>query len=58
MGRVTSKDNEAKSEMKQPSDMPMPRFEHGGSDLWSNTLLLDHEGAFVKMKVQGNGNQS
>jgi len=30
--------------MKQPSDMPTPRFEHGGGDLWSNTLLLDHGG--------------
>ena len=27
--------------MKQPSDMSMPRFEHNGSDLWSNTLPLD-----------------
>jgi len=43
MNRATSKGNEAKT--KQPSDMPTPRFEHGGSDLWSNTLLLDHEGA-------------
>ena len=25
--------NEAKSKMKQPSDMAMPRFKHGGSDL-------------------------
>jgi len=41
MGRVTSKGNE----MKQPSDMAMLRFEHGGSDLWSNTLLLDYGGA-------------
>ena len=31
------KGNEAKSKTKQPSDMPTPRFEHGGSDLWSNT---------------------
>jgi len=45
MGRATSKDNEAKSGMKQPSDMPMPSFEHGGSDLWSNTLPLEHGGA-------------
>jgi len=29
MGRATSKGNEAKkSKMKQPSDMPTPRFEH------------------------------
>jgi len=35
MGGATSKGNEAKSKMKQPSDMPMPRFEHG----------LDHGGA-------------
>ena len=26
----------AKSRMKQPSDIPTPRFEHSGSDLWSN----------------------
>jgi len=36
--------NEVKSKMKQPSDMPTPRFKHGGSDLWSNTPLLDHGG--------------
>jgi len=35
MGRATSKGNEAKSKMKQPSDMPMPRFEHG----WEQTVL-------------------
>jgi len=29
MGRATSKGNAAKSKMKQPSDMPTPRFEHG-----------------------------
>ena len=29
MGGVTSKGNEAKSKMKQLSDMPTPRFEHG-----------------------------
>ena len=29
MGRATSKGNEAKSKMKHPSDMPLPRFEHG-----------------------------
>ena len=27
MSRATSKDNEAKSKMKHPSDMPTPRFE-------------------------------
>jgi len=27
--------------MKQPSDMPTLRFEHSGSDLWSNTIPLD-----------------
>jgi len=27
IGQATSKGNEAKSKMKQPSDMPMPRFE-------------------------------
>ena len=42
MGRATSKGKEGKSKMKQPSDMPMLRFEHGGSDLWSNMLLLEH----------------
>ena len=44
-GRATSKGNEAKSKMKQPSDIPTPRFDTGGSDLWSNTLPLDHGGA-------------
>ena len=29
MGQETFKGNEAKSKMKQPSDMPTPRFEHG-----------------------------
>jgi len=29
MGRATSKGNETKSKMKHPSDMPMPKFEHG-----------------------------
>ena len=38
MGRASSKVNEAKSKMKHPSDMPTPRFELGGSDLWSNAL--------------------
>ena len=49
MGRATSKGNEAKSKMKRPSDMPTPRFAHGGSDLWSNTLPLNHGGAPVKL---------
>ena len=44
MGRATSKGNEAKSNTKQPLDMPTPRFEHGGCDLWTNTLLLDYGG--------------
>ena len=53
MGRATSKGNKAKSKMKQPSDMPTPRFEHGGSDLWSNTLLLDQGGTlgFCQQRV-------
>jgi len=42
---AASKGNEAKSKMKQPSDMLTPKFEHGGSDLWSNTLPLEHGGA-------------
>ena len=42
MGRATSKGNEAKSKIKQPSDIPPPNT--GGSDLWSNTLPLDHRG--------------
>ena len=42
MGRTTSKGNEVKLKMKHPSNMPMPRFEHGDSDLWSNTIPLDH----------------
>ena len=29
-GPATSKCKEAESKMKQPSDMPTPRFEHGG----------------------------
>jgi len=28
MDQATSKGNEANSKMKQPSDMPMARFEH------------------------------
>jgi len=40
MDKVTSKGNEAKSTMKLPSDMPIPRLELGGSDLWSNALLV------------------
>ena len=39
MGQAISKGNEMKSKMKQPSEMPTPRFEQ-----WSNTLLLDHGG--------------
>jgi len=42
MGRATSKGNETKWKTKQPSDMPMLGFEHGGSDLWSSMLPLDH----------------
>jgi len=45
MGRATSKGNEAKSRMKQPSDMrPRRDSNTGGSDLWSNTLPLDQGG--------------
>ena len=44
-GRVTSKDNEAKSRMKQPSVCQRRDLNTGGSDLWSNTLPLDHGGA-------------
>ena len=51
MSRATSKGNEVKSKMNQPSDIPTPRFEHGGSDLWSNTLPLDHGGAPVTLTV-------
>jgi len=40
MGRATSNGNEAKSKMKQSSDVPTPRFEDGGSNLWSNTLRI------------------
>ena len=43
MGRVTSKGNEAKSNMKHSSDMPTPNS--GDSDLWSNPLPLVHGGA-------------
>jgi len=50
MGRATSKGSEAKSKMKQPSDMPMPGFERGGSDMWSNKLPLDHRGALGSFK--------
>ena len=28
--------------------MPTPGFEHGGSDLWSSTLPVDHGGAPVQ----------
>ncbi|KAK2157882.1 hypothetical protein LSH36_183g02022 [Paralvinella palmiformis] len=38
MGPAISKGDEAKLMMKHPSDMPTPRFELGGSDLWSNML--------------------
>jgi len=44
MDRATFSGNEVKSKMKQPSDMPMLRLEQGGSDLWSNMLLLDKGG--------------
>ena len=37
--------------MKLPSDIPMPRFEHGGSDLLSNTPPLDHGGARGNMET-------
>ena len=45
MGRATSKGNEAKSKMKHPSDVHTPDLNSGGSDLWSNAILLDHRGA-------------
>ena len=46
MGRAISKCNEAKSKTKLPSDIPTPRDSNtGGSDMWSNTLSLDHGGA-------------
>jgi len=38
MDRVTSKGNEAKSKMKQLSDMPTPRFEYG----WSQRSVVQH----------------
>ena len=45
LGRLNGpSDLQKMSKMKHPSDMPTPRFEHGGSDLWSNTLPLDHGG--------------
>ena len=34
--------NEAKLEMKQPSDMPRRDSNAGEGDLWSNTLPQDH----------------
>ena len=40
-GRASSEGDETKRKTKQPSDMPTP----GGSDLWSNTLPLDHGSA-------------
>jgi len=47
MGRVTRKGNdEVKSKMKHPSDMPMPSFE-----LWSNKLPLDTEEPVVVVVV-------
>jgi len=52
MGQPTSKGNEVKSKMKQPSDMPTSRFEHCGSDLWSNTLPLDHGVAQIWRMVE------
>jgi len=41
--------------MKQPSDMPTLRFEHGGSDLWANTLPLDQGGALLAVKQTNTG---
>jgi len=43
MGRRTSKGNEAKSKIKQSSDILDSNT--GGSDLWFNTLPLDQGGA-------------
>ena len=51
MGRATSKANEAKSKMKQPSDMPHRDSNTGGSDLWSNKLPLDHGGALIYIYI-------
>jgi len=45
MDRASSKGNEAKSKMKQPLDMPHRDSNTGSSDMWSNTLPLDHGGA-------------
>ena len=42
MGQATSKGDEVKSKMKQASDIPTSRFEHGGSDQWSNMLPLEN----------------
>jgi len=36
------------SKTKQSSDVPTPRFEHGGSDHWFNTLPLEHGGPPIK----------
>ena len=36
---ATSRGNEAKSKMKDPSDMSHRDSNSGGSDLWSNALL-------------------
>ncbi|KAK2149188.1 hypothetical protein LSH36_463g04007 [Paralvinella palmiformis] len=44
MGRATSKGNEEKSKMKQPSDMLRRDLNTRGIDLWSNVLPLDHGG--------------
>jgi len=42
MGRAISKGKEAKSKMKQLSDMPTPGFEHGSNSglLFTGTLAL------------------
>ena len=42
MGRATSKDNEAKSKMKNLEICLHRDSKRGGSDLWSNTLPLDY----------------
>ena len=52
MGRVTSKDNEAKSKMKHPQICPRWDSNKGGSDLWSNTLLLDNGGILYMSVVK------
>jgi len=50
MGQATSKGDKGKSEIKQPSDIPPMRFEHGSSDLQSNMLPLDHGGSNKNIK--------